>query len=198
MPLHHGWSLSQSKFVTDESTENKIEYKPPEKKVVVHKKNYTLLYSIPVFALLLIVLAFMILQPIIFKQKSKTVTLAATIPTLAPAYVPPTVVPSASTPVGSSSAELKKPTTVQIIFDPSSSGKVDQLKAILVAAGVPSVQSLTVNSSLVNPIVLVSPAIDPNEKAKLFDEVKIVFPNATLQNGTETALDVVITVGKIQ
>jgi hypothetical protein len=191
-------ALSQYKFVVDESTETQADFKPPEKKkIVVHKKNYTLLYTLPVFGLLLLILAFMILQPIIFKQKTTTNTTSTVLPTFTPVPGQPTVAPSLQTAI-SAPTQLKRPTTAQIIYDPSSAAKVDQLRAALTALGISSIQISSVPTNISVPIVTTSANIDPAESAKVKDAVNKLFPTISEQTSSSQQVDETITIGKTQ
>jgi hypothetical protein len=194
-------TLSQYKFVVDESTETQAEFKLPEKKkIVVHKKNYTLLYTIPVFALLLLILLFMILQPIIFKQKTNTVSLASTIPTIIPATVAPTLLPTAPLPSSSTSSAIVQPklSSAHIIYDPSSAQKAEQLRTILTTLGVTNVQVTSSPSDITAPILLISAVLDPTEKKKVVDAVKSIIPTVVAEDSSSQPVDVTITLGKTQ
>ncbi|MEO6508635.1 MAG: hypothetical protein ABIO02_01660 [Patescibacteria group bacterium] len=196
-------SLAQNKFIIDASTEDKIEYKPPEKKVVIHKKNYTLLYTLPVFALLILVLVFMVLQPVIFKEKTNSKLLAKTVPTVAPAYIPvasPQVSEIPSIPVGSPSAviQIRKIMTAQIIADPSSAAKAEQLKIYLQNIGIERVDVTNAASDIPNPVVLISNLIDQSETDKVVVEIKKLYPSIDLQSSSNQLVDLLITIGKTQ
>lgn len=187
-------ALSKFQFVVDATTENTTDFKPPErKKVVVHKKNYTLLYTLPVFVLLIIVLAVMMIQQMTPQKKATTSALASTIPTVRP--LAPTT-QSTTQEVVPTAAVLKKISSVQIVYDPSSSAKADEVRAALTNLGIANIQTSTAVSDLAAPIVAVSTAIDPIEKQKVADALKKIYPTTSIQDSSAQQSDVIITIGK--
>lgn len=184
-------ALAQFQFVIDSTTQNTSVIKPPERKEI--KKKGILLILIPVFGVLLLVLFFMILQPIIFKPKTTTV-----IPTLAPARrisprAKPTTLPIATQ---SATTQTRKPTSAQISYDQTNAAAVTQLTSSLNTLGVNNVQALVASSNVSAPLVIMAKDIDPIEKQKIIDEIKRILPSATFQDAENISVDVSITIGK--
>jgi hypothetical protein len=194
-------TLAKNKFFIDAPTDifiPKTEEKKEEK-----KKNASLLYLIPVFGILLLVLVFMIVQPMLFKNnvkadavptvmplpKSQKLTLSST-PAISPS-ITVTTPPSASP-----SAEVKKSVSVQILFDQSQTTNAEALKGLLATIGVTNVENQSSSVNAPKPLIIFSQTVDPVVQQQVLEQVKKIAPDVTVQISAPSQVDIAITLGK--
>ncbi len=199
-------ALSQYKFIVDASTDNIYEAAPHREQKQTNKKNSSLIYLLPVMGVLLIILLFIILKPFFIKDKPKTdvlppLPIVSRTPTAIPSQTANSTVPTnipltPSIDQSSPEAGLKKPSSAQIIYDPTSAAKAEGVRKGLSSLGITNIQAVASPSDISVPIVVVAGGIDPSEKQKVLNEIRKVLPSLTQQDTASQPVDISVTIGK--
>lgn len=187
--------LKRSSLMPTQGPELVITNPEADRKAEAKKKdNKTLIYSIPLFALLIGVLGFMLLRP-----AGKPVTSNTQAATPRPSL--PILLPTPTAPVASASASPvtlgKDKTTIQINYDTSLAQQAKTLQDRLVQAGYTSTQlhdAGVVNSP--KPLLLYSAILSQDLKNDLFNVIRNAMPEVVTQEDDSISFNVIITIGK--
>jgi hypothetical protein len=186
--------LVQYRFIIDTTTVNTIQPTLVTKEEP-KKKDASLKLLLPVMGVILLILIFVIIQQFT-GGSSGNKTAPTVLPTFTPVPVSPTTTSDNTNSTPAATAALKRISSVQILYDPSSEAKVNQLKQNFEPIGILNVQASSSSATVAVPVVVFAANIDQTDKQKVVEEVKKIFPDITVQDNPALTSDVSITIGK--
>jgi hypothetical protein len=161
------------------------------------KPKSSLIYILPIFVVLLLILFFIILKPYLFKAPAP----AALVPTLMPiATIAPTInlSPIISAPVENTatSSAIQEDLKARIIFDISMTDKAEQLRGTFSSINIKDIEMNSTSIITQKPRIAFYTSLNANIRSIIMESINKTYPDIVVEELTEPTFAFTITLGR--